>query len=807
MTFNNNSLLATLFIGVVLSILPDYLNAQCPTGFRKLEIDITTDTWGFETYWQLTPAADQCGVNTIAAGGNIGVGCNGGGAQSVNGSELGAYSNNSELSPAFQTCIAEGTALALHIVDDWNNGGNTYEVFDECLSLFNTGPMEDVGDTTIIFSIGLDHNALVRSVAFLDSQYTSIPIDQVSDPFILEAEVLNAGVMDINNIDLTFNVYHENMSSNVFTETVNVASSMVSCEGITVQATNSFTPTSTGLYIAEFIVSISDNDQLTTNDTAYTSIMISDSVYARDDGNVDGDLGIFGPTGAPAGENAHLGLSYHVTFPTYLTSVSFQLESPTVGNPMTVDIFDMVAGKPNSVIDSTVTHIIQPGHVNGSMITTPMANGPLLLLPGNYFFGLREAQNNVTIATSKTIFTAGTGFVNWNSIPPTFGAWANNEDFGATFSDFIVTYILHPNFAVPFTCPVIATNAVVTDVSSFGGSNGSIDLSTANGAGPYTFLWNTGDTTEDLNNLILGTYIVNITDVTGCTASDTFEIIEDICFPMALSFTTSDAISGTGGSSAAGGADLAVIGGFAPYSFLWSNGANTEDLTDVPAGTYTVIVTDLLDCSETGTVTIGATTCARPDPVANPTQSGNTFTFTFPPHPSPTQPGTGTQIQIRAKSNQPGCAANNRTAIAGANSTTKNIDFNNANCGCTYQARLRYRCYNSGGITVNSQWKFRNNIPTTCLRLGDSEFENGIELFPNPASENLNLEVVIDKNEYLTVAVYNSLGAKVIHNEFDGMMGHNLYSLNISDLASGVYTVVINGQNELFGERKFMKTQ
>ena len=68
-------------------------NAQCAAGEVAVTAEVTTDTWGYELYWEITPDGDDCGVNTIASFGNPGVGCAGGAAQVAANGDPGAYDN------------------------------------------------------------------------------------------------------------------------------------------------------------------------------------------------------------------------------------------------------------------------------------------------------------------------------------------------------------------------------------------------------------------------------------------------------------------------------------------------------------------------------------------------------------------------------------------------------------------------------------------------------------------------------------------------------------------------------------------
>jgi alpha-tubulin suppressor-like RCC1 family protein len=165
---------------------------------------------------------------------------------------------------------------------------------------------------------------------------------------------------------------------------------------------------------------------------------------------------------------------------------------------------------------------------------------------------------------------------------------------------------------------LIATASAAGNVSCNGGNNGVAFVNASGGTASYTYQWMpSGGNGATASNLYTGTYSVVVTDANGCNTSATVIVSEPSAALSSTANSTNVSCNQTNGAI-----DLSVIGGTLPYAYLWSNGAITEDLINVAAGTYTVTITDSNGCTQTQTATINSSGNA---PAATATPSGNTY--------------------------------------------------------------------------------------------------------------------------------------------------------------------------------------
>src|ERR1019366_986809 len=65
-----------------------------------------------------------------------------------------------------------------------------------------------------------------------------------------------------------------------------------------------------------------------------------------------------------------------------------------------------------------------------------------------------------------------------------------------------------------------------TNVTCYGGNDGTINITPNGGVLPYVYIWNDGNTNQNRTNLVAGNYYVTVTDNIGATASVAIAITE-----------------------------------------------------------------------------------------------------------------------------------------------------------------------------------------------------------------------------------------------------------------------------------------
>ena len=336
--------------------------------------------------------------------------------------------------------------------------------------------------------------------------------------------------------------------------------------------------------------------------------------------------------------------------------------------------------------------------------------------------------------------------------------WSNM----ATTED--ITSLLPGNYTVTVTAPNGCTEIAMLNVPnnasnfSLAGSpapltdcatnNGAIDLNVTP-AGAFTYLWSNSATTEDLNSLAPGTYTVSVTQSGSCTATASYFVIDQRTNPI-----TSQSIVPELCGLADGSIDLAISGGTLPYGYLWSNAQTTQDLNNIPAGTYTATITDANNCTTTASAVV-------PD---------NSISFALAGNPSPNS----------------SCLQNNGAIDLTINPATPGLiylwsnmatseDLNGLNSG-TYTVTVSAggTCTNTAAFTIAS------NVPTPLLA------QNIVAATCGQASGSIDLSVSGSP------APYQYFWSNTSTNE------------DLNGIVSGNYTVIVTAANGCTGTDNFV---
>lgn len=247
--------------------------------------------------------------------------------------------------------------------------------------------------------------------------------------------------------------------------------------------------------------------------------------------------------------------------------------SVTVTDPGQVDCFK----------DTTIT-LTNPGTLNLT-ITNPV-NPSCGVSNGSITVGLSGGTAPYTV-----VIDSGSGTPQTIQVPVAISQTLNNLPAGnytITVTDAAGCQDIETITLTPPGAPVINSLNAVVELCA-GTNQGRITVNASGGTGTLTYAWSNGENTSTINNLPPGQYTVTVTDANGCSIASTTTLqAGPVCCNLSFSATVNN--PSCGGSD--GGINITINSGSGNYSFVWSNSAVTEDLTNVPAGSYTVTITD-----------------------------------------------------------------------------------------------------------------------------------------------------------------------------------------------------------------------
>lgn len=349
--------------------------------------------------------------------------------------------------------------------------------------------------------------------------------------------------------------------------------------------------------------------------------------------------------------------------------------------------------------------------VNLKNVIFPVECAPSGPLPNASFTGTPRTlcagssvsfTNTSTNATSYTwTFAGGT---------PSTSTATNPTVTYATAGNYTVTLVAtgangqdtetQTNYITVRSNPTVT--ATTTNVSCNGGSNGSINVTVANGTAPYTYLWNNGATTQNRSSLSAGSYSVTVTDANGCTGTASASVTQ----PPAVSLNVTSTPATCAGNT--GSATVAATGGTAPYTYLWSTGGTTQTITNLLPGTYSVTVTTAAGCTSIGNTVVSGSTpislstsitqagCGQTNGGVALTVSGGTTPYTY-------AWSTGATTQNLANV-AAGSYSVTVTGASGCTATTTATVTNSGGIALSVSNTVNVSCFggNNGSITVSA---------------------------------------------------------------------------------------------------------
>jgi len=230
--------------------------------------------------------------------------------------------------------------------------------------------------------------------------------------------------------------------------------------------------------------------------------------------------------------------------------------------------------------------------------------GSALALSGNVLYGMTNAGGANNDGCIFSINTNGSGYqdlldFNGTNGSTPYGALAisGNDGYGMTYQGGTSNDgVLFRELINGVTCNLTVSASVTSNVTCYGGDNGSVSATPSGGTSPYTYSWSVGGKKSTKSGLTAGTYTITVTDQNECSASSSVIVTQPAAGIRDSLVNLTEPIC-HGGS---GAATVGVKGGKTPYTYIWSpNVSTTATASTLSIGTYTITINDNNGCAST----------------------------------------------------------------------------------------------------------------------------------------------------------------------------------------------------------------
>ncbi len=414
--------------------------------------------------------------------------------------------------------------------------------------------------------------------------------------------------------------------------------------------------------------------------------------------------------------------------------------------------------------------------------------------------------------------------------------------YSVTVTDAAGCAAVSEQFTIEEAPTILFSIASQTNVPCRGDSTGAITAALSGGLPPFTFQWNNGVTMLNLSGIPAGSYSLTVTDFRNCSVVSPVVVITQ---PMSGLQIVLDSIQQDKCGQGTGAIFQHIVGGTLPHEYLWNSGQQTPSITDLPAGTYQLTVSDQAGCTKISplyeiqtlapplqiTENVTNASCFGTNTGAiSVVASGGTPTYNYfwnNGQSGPTLNNLPAGNYILTLTDAAGCfdfftiPVSQPTPLAAtwmADSTGGGWTVTLIVTGGTpnYQIQWGPSTGNQTGpvatglasgfhtvkVTDNNGCMFALEIFVGTVGTEQPEAISALQIFPNPTSGQATLSVQLEQPLAVEVLIFNHLGQIVFLRKIEERQTNHSVRLELEELSAGLYFVKTGPEN---GETRVLR--